>query len=233
MLPIERRKRIVELVTKKTFVTVEELSQALFSSESTIRRDLVYLEKEGVIRKTHGGAGLLREDYVEWPLLFRQKDNTDLKEIIANKAISHVKNDQTLFIDSSSTCFFLAKKLVDFKGLTILTNGLMTAHFLSENTDFTVITCPGTIYSKGGSINGPDTCEYIARHFADIAFVSCRGIDKEFGVTDFTQAEAQVKRVFKTYSSKIAVLADQTKFNKRYFYLGIPYEEIDYLVTNE
>lgn len=233
MLPIERRKRIVELVTKKTFVTVEELSQALFSSESTIRRDLVYLEKEGVIRKTHGGAGLLREDYVEWPLLFRQKDNTDLKEIIANKAISHVKNDQTLFIDSSSTCFFLAKKLVDFKGLTILTNGLMTAHFLSENTDFTVITCPGTIYSKGGSINGPDTCEYIARHFADIAFVSCRGIDKEFGVTDFTQAEAQVKRVFKTYSSKIAVLADQTKFNKRYFYLGIPYEGIDYLVTNE
>lgn len=232
MVPLKRRKKIVEILGKETFATVEQLSKMIFASDSTIRRDLVILEKEGIIRRSHGGAALVREDYVEWPVLFRHKDNIKEKELIAEKAVSLVKNDQTIIIDSSSTCFFLAKLMLDFKGLTVLTNGIMTAHYLSENSTAQVIMCPGKIYSKGGSINGADTCEYISRHSADISFISCRGISSKFGISDFTEAEAQVKRSIRNSSRKIAVLADYSKFEKEYFYQGISSKEIDYLFSD-
>lgn len=126
----------------------------------------------------------------------------------------------------------LARKLSSFKQLRIVTNGNMTSYILGEQQNAEVYCTGGRVRNKEASLVGPTVCEYISRHYADLAFISCREIDDIHGPSDTTEGEAQAKRYFIEYAKKRVLLVDSTKFNKSFFHTIVPFSQIDTIITD-
>lgn len=148
MTPEERRQEILKLLDKKKFITVDDLASLLFTSKPTIRRDLLILEEGGFIRRTKGGAQAIVSSLVEWPFTMRNAKNNEQKAYIAEIAKDFLNDHANIFIDSSSTCLHFAKEVAEFDNITVLTNGIKTAHFLSEESNNNVSVTCGKIYKK-------------------------------------------------------------------------------------
>ena len=103
MFDLERQNLIVELLKKNKSMSVAKLSELLYVSEPTVRRDLTHLEEQGAIIRTHGGAVLRDTENREIPLMFRESQNNSAKKIIAEKASAFIGNGKVIFMDASST----------------------------------------------------------------------------------------------------------------------------------
>ncbi len=103
MLEVERFEKIMEYLREKKTAPVNVLAKRLFVSEATMRRDLSELERKGLVKRLHGGAILLDGANQELPLYLRERQNTDAKRIISEKASHHIVEGQTIFLDASST----------------------------------------------------------------------------------------------------------------------------------
>lgn len=227
-----RHSKILHILREKKYASVAFLSENLYISESTIRRDLNELQRDGLIVRTRGGAMFVEDTYLEWPLAFKSFANTDKKQIIALKALALLKDNQTIFMDSSSTCTTLAKCISEKKGLTFLTSGIVCASILSDIPTAKVYTVCGEVYPKRYSITGTDACEYISHFYGDISFVSCRGISNNAGITDFSKGDSEVKKAFRQRSKKVALLADSTKLGKEFFHKTFDLPQIDYFISD-
>ena len=233
MYPEERRNSILRILAKKKFVTLSFLTESLFCSEATIRRDLSMLEKAGYIKRTTGGALFIREEYNEYPFNYKYQVNYDAKKHITDLAIDFIGNYQTIFLDSSSTCFHLARKIVELENLTVLCNGFPSCQVLAQNPKIKVYCPAGYIIHDGGTIIGESAIDYIETRTAEVAFISCRGIDADFGITDFIEGEAALKQAYRRRSKQVILLADSSKFGKSYFYQIITIDKIDVLITDK
>ncbi len=211
-----RQKEILTLLERKTAVSVSELCDALYASAPTIRRDLQFLEKEGLIRRTHGGAALLRGAASESPFTIRAGENAAAKERLAEQALSLISDGMTLFLDSSSTVLRLAQRLGAFQELTIITNGIRTADVLSDFPSLTVFTTGGRVRPHSKSFIGTAACDFVRAHCADYAFFSSRGVSSENGATEPNEEEALVKRAYIAGSRRAVLLFDESKWGHDY-----------------
>lgn len=232
MDPEERRRKIIQIIEEKKFVTVSYLTKHLFSSEATIRRDLSNLEKEGYLRRTRGGALTVKEYYQEQPFDYKTNHQVEQKRQIADIAIDFIGSYQAVFMDSSSTCIYLARKMVAVDNLTVLSNGLSTCSLLSENEQIQVFCPGGSVLSKRNSIVGTSTIEFISQISADISFVSCRGLDASFGASDFVKEVTDLKKAFRANCKQMVLLADSSKFQKKFYFQSLPLSDIDVIITD-
>lgn len=230
----ERRQRIVNYLKAHKFAKVSELMDLVNFSEATIKRDLITLEESGLIRRTRGGAMIVDNQKIDVPYLMKitQLDEDQDKQYIANIATTLVRDDMVIFIDSSTTCLHLAKNLVKFDGLQIITNGVLTAAMFSEYTNAHVSVLGGSIVPKRQTINGSKAYNDILTYNADLAFIGCRGLDFDHGVTETHEGEALIKQAFRQQANHLAVLATSEKLNHKYMYQGVACHEIDYIITN-
>ncbi|MBV7391315.1 MULTISPECIES: DeoR/GlpR family DNA-binding transcription regulator [Enterococcus] len=227
----KRQEEILDVLAKKKFQTVSSLAKQFFSSEATIRRDLTQLEKRGDVERVNGGAFYVKDAHLERPISVTNLDNGDKKAIVAALALDYISENQIIFLDSSSTCFYLAQKLSYFNNLTIVTNGLLTAHMLSEETNNRIFSTGGEVYSKRSSVNGYHALRYIEEHNADLLFLSCKGINTH-GITDLTESEALVKKSFHKKTAKTILLVDSSKFSTAFFCEALTLNQIDVLITD-
>lgn len=213
------------------FVTVEQLSKAFYVSEATIRRDLADLDASRLIRRVRGGALLIEGRMNEDPIDFRENQNVMQKQIIAGMALSHIKEGMTLFMDSSSTVFTLARRLDDFNNLRVITNGVKTANLLSDFKGVTVMCTGGTIRENSKSLVGVSALEYLARLGADLAIMSCRGFSLENGATEASEDEYQIKRVYLQNSRNSILLCDSTKKDQEFLCRIAPLSRFSRVIT--
>ena len=214
MLAYERKQQILDYMRARgRVVTVEQLCAAVFASGATVRRDLRELEESKLIRRTRGGAILVEGSTSEDPLAFRENQNAMKKQIIADMASRHISDGMTLFLDSSSTVFALARTLDRFTNIKVITNGLKTSLLLSEFKNVKVFCTGGTLRENSKSLVGETACSYIDRFNADIAFMSCRGFSIERGVSEASEEEAAVKRRYLANCKKSILLCDLSKMN--------------------
>lgn len=232
MIPKKRRDYIVQLLRKQVYVSIDELVKLLFVSPPTIRRDLKILTDLGLIERVHGGAMSITNSKNERPFYLREHENNTTKEYLASLALGYIQEGQSIFLDSSSTVLELAKKLTPFKKLKVLTNGSLTAYFLSMKTDGEIYSVGGRLVNKESSIVGSMAREYIQHFSADLHFFSCRGLSL-IGGTDALEEEAFIKKKFLQQAQKNILLIDQSKIDKNFFYLSIPLEKIDVIITNQ
>ena len=211
-----RQKEILAILGQKSDVSVTELCESLFVSAPTIRRDLQFLEKEGLIRRTHGGAALLRGAASESPFAIRSGENGGAKEQLAEQALGFISDGMTLFLDSSSTVLRLARRLGEFRELTVITNGIRTAEVLSDFPQLTVYTTGGRVRPHSKSFIGTAACDFIRSHCADYAFFSSQGVSEENGATEANEEEALIKRAYVAGSRKAVLLFDESKWGKEY-----------------
>ena len=232
MLPLERRNQILEILSKKQAATVDELCAALYSSGATIRRDLQILENSGLIRRTHGGAVHIDSNTRDFPLPLRENENAAAKEQLAQKAVSLIKDGQTLFMDSSSTVCHLARRLSGFQSLRVITNGLKTASILAEISGIEVYSTGGRLRETAMSFTGNQAMDFVRNFSADLAFISCRGVEPDVGITDSDESEASLKRVYIQNARHVILMCDNSKLGKRYFCKVGPLDSVHKIITN-
>lgn len=217
MLPLERQGKILEILSKKKAVTVEELCSTLYSSGATIRRDLSELESNRLIRRTHGGAVFLEGNAGDFPLTLRETENMLLKEKIAVKFLPEIRDGMTLFMDSSSTVSAVAARLNGYKNLRVVTNGIKICNILSEKDGIEVYCTGGKLRENAKSLIGTGALRSVESFYADIAVFSCRGITPDAGFSDTNEEEAELKRAYMKKAERTALLCDSTKLDKKYF----------------
>ncbi len=227
----EREKQILSLLKDAGgFVGVRELSDKLYASESSIRRDLRNLAAAGLIKKSYGGA--MPSSSASSITMFnrRARLNIDAKREIAKKASSFIKEGDVIFLDGSSTAFFLAEEIMNRSGLTVVTNNIEILLLLAES-QLKVISSGGALGSQNRScLVGVEAAETFSKIFADIIFFSVKGVDEEGFLTDCTQEETALRRVMFKNASKKIFLCDSSKFGSRAPFKQAELIEIDALV---
>lgn len=153
-----------------------DLQKQLFVSDSSLRRDLVELERTGKINRGYGVVELARADNVELSYMFREQEHEAEKKKIAEIASTFLTDNQAIFIDSSSTASFLAPYLSVLHSAIVITNGLRLAVALDNMPAVKTYVTGGRLKSGSGSLLGETSVDYVDNFTADLAFLSCTGI---------------------------------------------------------
>ena len=208
----ERRNDIRRVLSEHNTASVKQLSEMFYVSESTIRRDLGKIASEsGAIRRTYGGAFMLDNLSNELPINIRERENTEAKNRIAEKASHFISDGATLILDTSSTVMEIVPYLNRFDGLTVITNGIKTAYLLNSYSKITTFCTGGRLRDHNMSLIGSAACSRLEEINADIAFISCRGFTPDKGVTEASDEEAQVKKAMIGAAGKTILLCDSSK----------------------
>lgn len=172
-----RHEQILSILKQHGHVSIHKLSQMIYVSEPTLRRDLAALDSLGLIKRTHGGA-ILPEDGSYQPLFVRNTDDINAKKMIAAKAAALIKNDSMIFIDSSSTAFYMARYLSDKQNLTIVTNSILLSQQLSEMKINAYLT-GGHIDINDMALRGKYAEDFLRKMRFNMAFFSCSGLSHD------------------------------------------------------
>lgn len=233
MYDLERQNEIYEILKQKKSISVDKLTKLLYVSQSTIRRDLTEMEKQGLVKRTYGGVVLQESPNEETSLLLRETINVREKKKIAEIASRLLKDNLSVFIDSSSTCTYLVPYMKNFKNLNIVTNGLRIGLLLSEQTSCQIFLASGYIHSRSNSILGNLTVKTLERLHCDLSIISCSGLDLSFGLSETTIDQSEVKIAMAENSNRIILLADHSKFGDAKLFKSIPLSKIDCIVTDQ
>ncbi|WP_096189957.1 DeoR/GlpR family DNA-binding transcription regulator [Evansella halocellulosilytica] len=232
MLAEERYKKIVALVNDRGSIRVSELSRAFGVTEETIRRDLGKLEEEGRLTRSHGGAVSVETNESEIPYFKREILNVEEKKSIAMEAIHLISEEDRIFLDASTTAWYVAASLPNIK-LTVLTNSMKVALELSEKENINVICMGGSLTTISLSFVGTLAEKALDYYFIDKAFISSKGIDLKRGLSDSNDLQARLKQKVIELSEKVYYMADYSKFGKRALTKVSDINKIDSVITDK
>jgi len=232
MLVAERCEKILRLVRTGGSVRVSELSTICNVTEETIRGDLARLEKEGKLKRSHGGAVAINDPMLEEPYSEREVKHVAEKIQIARKAIEFVENRDFIILDASTTARYMASELPNMR-LTVLTNSLRVVLELSSKRRIKVISTGGTLRSRTMAFVGPLAEKALDQYHVNKAFLSCQGIHLDRGVSETNELQARIKQKMTEISDQVFMLVDSSKFGLQSFAHVAPMNNIDYLITDE
>ena len=205
----ERFKLISEYLKEHKKASVEELAEFLYVSTATVRRDLLEMQKMGMVARTHGGA-LYIENSDEVSIFVRLEKNAKEKEMAASVSLGNLPPFQTVFIDNSSTCLALAERM-NLAHKTVITNGLQIALKLSQKENVHLIMPAGEVHFNTNSVSGSLTCNLLRSFNIDLMLSSCAAID-ERGSYEFSLDTIQLKQVALEQSQRRILVVDNNKF---------------------
>ena len=217
MFNIERQEEIINILSQHKSISVKQLARMLFVSPPTIRRDLDMLEKRGKVMRTHGGVVLRQSAEGEIPLMLREEQNHQSKDIIARKAAEFINDGNVIFLDASSTVAHLIPYLSKFNDIVIVTNSPKTSVELGKENIRNYCT-GGLLLPHSVAYVGNETEKFISKINADIFFFSSRGYTEDGYVTDSSIEESAVKKAMMKNAEKTFYLCDNSKKNKKYMY---------------
>lgn len=214
-------------------VSIVELSEQLGVTSVTIREDLKFLEENGLLVRTRGGALAKPEQRVESALEQTSMTNRPEKQAIARYGASLVQSGQTVMIDVGSTTTELANALSPgLKGVTVVTNGLNIALSLEKSPGISVIVTGGTLRSLQHSLVAPMGTLLLSKVQADVAFIGCNGVDRKRGFTNANIAEAEIKQAMLDSSDYSIFLADHDKIGAVASAFVADIDKADLLITD-
>lgn len=233
MLAVERRKKIVDIITENKSVLVLELAKEFDVTGETIRGDLEKLEQQGILVRTYGGATLVEKNDVEMTYQERETKNYEGKHAIGLRAAEYIEDGDTIFLDASTSSFHVALSIKDKKRVTVITNSERVILELAGCKDINVICTGGTIRPKSMSYVGRLAEKNIYdNYYANKCFFSCRGVNLSRGLMDSHELEAEIKRAMIRCSETVFFLCDQSKLGV----LGVPVicnmKDIHYCITD-
>lgn len=223
---------ILTHLQKNEYASIEELSNVLSVSPSTVRRQLSKLQQTGLVTRTHGGAQINNENNSYPSFSFRTHQNSFEKKKMALAAIKLIKNGDLIFLDGTTSAFYIAEYLSEFENLKVITNGIDTLSLLAKNNI--------EAYSTGGYVSkqnrsvlvGNYAEEMIGNFHADIAFFSAQSVDANGEIYDCFEAENVIRKAMLKHAAKKAFLCDSTKFGKTSPYHLCSLSSLDYVVSN-
>jgi len=229
-LTADRRNRIAQMLLKEGSVKVGELAQLFDVSTETIRKDIIYLEEEGIAEKNHGGA-IAKVDVLERTLDEKEWLHSDEKAAIATVALSLVPAGSAIILDTGSTTYAIAKQLVLAKGFTVFTNSVITAGLLAES-DNEIFMLGGRIRTSSKAAVGNWSQDALASIHADFAFLGSDGFKGMEGPTTLSYEEAAFKKGAISAAKKTYVVADGSKGKSASRFVYCKWHQVNGLITD-
>ena len=192
MLKNARKQKILDLVNQQGYVTLELLAQGLNTSESTIRRDLTELDKSQQLRRVHGGAESLFNLRYEEGAAEKSVKNVQAKQIIAQRAVSLLNNDDVIFMDAGTTVAMMTDYLTDVANITVVTNSVHTASTLMDKKIKTII-IGGAVKPTTEAVTGNFAIQQLVTFNFSKAFIGANGISRDGGITTTNEEKAMIK----------------------------------------
>ncbi|WP_244444684.1 DeoR/GlpR family DNA-binding transcription regulator [Paenibacillus camerounensis] len=228
----ERKVSIVQFVDQHTRASVQELSQQLGVSESTVRRDLKELEEARLLKRTHGGAVSLQS--VNFEAAFPDKEDRfmDEKLRIAAKAVELIQEGDAILLDGGTTTLQIARALKSFSNLKVITNSIMALNELRDCRNIEVSITGGMLRPDTMAFVGPMTERSLEMVRVDKAFLGTNGLDLTEGITTPNMLEAATKRKMITVAKQSILLADHSKIGQVSFCKVADLREIDHCILD-
>lgn len=231
MMPSKRQEKILELLSINNVVTISELAETFNISIETIRRDLNILEKQGKIEKVYGGAKAKDSCSGETAFEKRMVSKQSQKESIGKKCSEFVKDGDTIFIDSGSTTYHIARYLKNNKNVTIITNSIAVVNEVID-TDCDIIIIGGKIRQNERSIVTYDHLFNFSELNIQKSFICASGITVENGISDYSMQEIVTRKKIIERSQEVFVAADSSKFGRNVTMNISTLDNIDYIITD-
>ena len=204
-----RQKKILEKINNTGSVRVAELSETLYFSEMTIRRDLQMMEKEGLLKRVHGGA-VMNESEFKYPMWYRMEINKEQKKVLALRAKKYLRDGQVIFFNSSSTLSYLLPYLRQYKNLTVITNSVNIL-FQTSKMHIPCFLTGGRYNEIEGSLSGRQAEVFLKTINPDIAFLSCEALSEDGQVTDGDADIAEIDKIAVERAKTSVLLMDRSK----------------------
>lgn len=227
----ERRQRVIEFLAQRGFVELSALVQGLGVSESTVRRDLMQLEAEGLIRRTHGGAVFVSDRFSVLSFAARESAEQAEKAAIGRAAAALIGDGETILLDGGTTTFQLARNLAG-RPLQVVTNSLPIANLLASDTEIELMLVGGYIYPRTGVALGPLTIQVLANVHVNKAFMGSAGIT-EGGLYNHNAQMVETQRQIMKSTDEAIIVADHTKFGKRALAQMGTWDDVDRVVSDD
>lgn len=227
-----RRESIKQMLDSAGFVNVQELVNRFGVSSETIRRDLEQLEKEGVVRRIHGGAVSARPQTSESAYQTRQQQHTREKQSIARAAAELICDGDTVIIAPGTTALEVACCLKDRKNLTVITNSLPAAMELANCPQINLFCLGGHVRGGDFSTAGITAVENMQIFNPTKLVIGIGGITPEKGLTDYRMDESSLLRTFIDKANCVIGVGDHSKFGVVSVYNVCPADKLSHLVTD-
>lgn len=210
----EREDKILNILLQQENISINELSDKLFVSKPTLRRDLIKLEKKGIILRTHGGASLVKNSAdTKIPFVIREHEQNSAKSIIARKAVSFIHDGDTILLDGSTSAYSLVPYLSEFKKLIIITSSAKASLVLGQMGIDNICT-GGRMIKESFSYVGAEAINTVNHYNADILFFSCRGLSLTGQLSDNSIEENLVRKAMMRHAAKKIFLCDSSKIGE-------------------
>lgn len=233
LIPAQRRERIQDYLTLHKIAPSSELSSLLGVSEATVRRDLEWMENEGILYRTHGGAILSQHLQLEPEYTQRAKRQVEEKRAIGGLAAAMIEDGDIVFVNSGTTTTHLIKQIRTNANITVVTNNLTAALELGE-TSLELLIVGGAFQPKSNSVAGRFAIDNLSQIYADKAFIGVDGITIKHGYTVPSNDEAEIIRLMiERTKGQINVISDHTKWGTVSNFEIAQIDEIPLLITDD
>ena len=231
MLSFDRQQEILALLEKHHSMTVRHLAETVHTSEATMRRDLVFLEKQGFVTRVFGGVVLTKYSSMHIPLSARQQENRLAKAEVAARAVQYIHDGSIVLLNGSSTCQLMLPHLRRFQKLTIVSHSLPICKAAVEMNH--------SVYCIGGALNLQDytnTGYYaegmISQLHVDVMFFSCSGVSEDGEMTGVYEAGVSYLHTAMRRADMRCPLCDSTKIGKTFPYRLGSVEDVDHIICD-
>ena len=233
MLTLQRHEMILKLLKEKGSITTPEICEKLGISESTARRDISYLDKEGRLAKVFGGAVETEQQVTAHEYTFAQKNdlNIDEKRRIARYAASLIQKDDFVYLDAGTTTAYMID-YIETPETTFVTNGITHAQQLAAK-GFKVYLVGGELKASTEAIIGNFAMETLKNYHFTKGFFGTNGVTKKSGCTTPDANEALVKKVAMSHCKVCYVLSDYSKFDEISSVTFAPFEGTNFICDRE
>lgn len=232
MYSSKRDQEIMKLLEQNNYVTVDFLAEKIHISPSSIRRDLQRLELKGLIVRSYGGAELKSSVNKQIPFYLRSHQNAQEKAGVAHRAAELVKSGDVIFLDSSTSTYFMLEYLKNIKDLTVITNSLASMSVCSEYSI--------NSYLTGGKLNPENRSCFVGAHtenminafHADFCFFSVQSVTTDGCLYDCFENEIVPRRLMMKNSEKCVFLCDHSKVNHFSAHKLCDISSVDYIISD-
>ena len=228
----ERRKYILDSIFKDGFVKVADLAEALQVTQTTIRKDLTYLETQGLLYRAYGSAMPTTAQVMDISLHTKKLINYKKKLAIARKAVEMLTENDSIIMGAGSTLEVMAEILKPKGRLNVVTSAVNVAMALGDMSGVSVMQLGGILYGNSLCVIGTEAKSMLRNLQCSKLFFGVDGIDLEGGAFCATLEEAELLSQMIRVSSSAIVLADSSKIGVKGFGRICTIKDINVLITD-
>ncbi len=216
MINEDRKNQLLRIISETGYIEVQQLAKKMFTSASTVRRNLTELEKMGLVKRSYGKVTLAGEG-LDVPMKLRFQKNHEQKRMIAAKSSEYLQDHTIIFVDGSSTCLHMAPFIRQYKNLTVFTNSVELCTLLADS-GIAIYGIGGRLLPRSLAYAGEYAIKTIQTIRFDALFFSCSGYDNDL-ITDYSEPEAHLRRELIKQSKKKYFLCDTSKIGQTFNYI--------------